>query len=339
MARQGLLPEESMNDAVMMKDFAEAEMMALRIRAKTEIAQDIFLFDLVPLQPGDLPAFTAGSHVLVRTPSGLSRRYSLCNDPADRSRYLIAVKREKAGRGGSVSMAEDTTAGDELLVSPPLNYFPLDDEAASHVLIAGGIGITPILAMMHELKAKGADFRLIYCTRSPETTAFLDELSDPALTGRILVHHDHGDRERSLGIGPLMAERPQGAHVYCCGPRPLMHTVRDATRHWPSSTVHFEDFGTSVSPADGADRPFGVQLARSGVTLEVSVGASILEALRQHGFIVPSSCESGTCGSCRTKLLAGVADHRDFVLDEDEQKNEIMICVSRARSGALTLDI
>jgi phthalate 4,5-dioxygenase reductase subunit len=335
----GVLPEESMTEAAMMKDFADSEMMVLRIRAKTEIAQDIFLFDLVPLQPGDLPAFTAGSHILVRAPNGISRRYSLCNDPADRSRYLIAVKRDAAGRGGSVSMAEDATAGDELLVSPPLNHFPLDHEAASHVLIAGGIGITPILAMIHELKAKGSDLKLIYCSRSPETTAFLEDLSIPALAGRVLVHHDHGDRERSLAIGPLMADRPEGAHVYCCGPRPLMQAVRDATKHWPSSAIHFEDFGTSVTTAPGGDQPFLVRLAKSGRTLEVLPGISILEALRRDGLVVPSSCESGTCGACRTTLLDGVADHRDFVLDDDEQDDAIIICVSRAKSGTLTLDI
>ncbi|HLZ67009.1 MAG TPA: PDR/VanB family oxidoreductase [Aliidongia sp.] len=328
-----------MADAVTMKDFAESEMMPLRLHAKTEIAQDIFLFELAPREPGDLPAFTAGSHILVRAPNRLSRRYSLCNDPADRSRYLIAVKREAAGRGGSVSMAEDTAVGDELLVSPPLNYFALDPDAASHVLIAGGIGITPMLAMMRELKAKGADFRLIYCSRSPETTAFLEDLSDPAFAGRILVHHDHGDRERSLAIGPLMAVRPEGAHVYCCGPRPLMQAVRDVTRHWPSTAVHFEDFGTSVSAAPGGDQPFSVRLAKSGRTVEVPAGVSILEALRRDDVVVPSSCESGTCGACRTTLLEGIGDHRDFVLDEDEQDDAIMICVSRAKCGTLTLDI
>ena len=316
-----------------------SRMMSLTIRRKEEIALDIFLFELAPGEPGDLPAFTAGSHLLVRAPNGIERRYSLCNAPTDRARYLIAVKREPDGGGGSASMVRDTTVGRTLLVAPPLNYFPLTDDARRHVLIAGGIGITPVRAMMHELAAKGADFRLIYCTRSPETTAFLDELSDPALAGRVLIHHDHGDRARSLALGPMLADRPDGAHVYCCGPRPLMQAVRDAAKHWPSSAVHFEDFGTSVRPADGADGAFLVRLAKDGRTVEVPAGISILEALRRQGISVPSSCESGTCGSCRTRLLAGEADHRDFVLDDDEQEGEIMICVSRARSETLTLDV
>jgi len=325
--------------SVATNDFDASEMAPVTIRRKDEIAQDIFLFELAPQDARDLPAFTAGSHLLVRTPNGLARRYSLCNAPSDRTRYLIAVKREPAGAGGSLSMVQDTAVGDELLVSAPLNYFPLASDASCHVLIAGGIGITPMRAMMHELGQHGADFRLIYCTRAREMTAFLDELADPALSGRVLVHHDYGDRDRSLAIAPLVAERPDGAHVYCCGPRPLMQAVRDVTKHWPSNTVHFEDFGTSAHPEQGPDGPFAVRLARSRRTLEVPAGVSILEALRRDGFQAPSSCESGTCGSCRTRLLDGAADHRDFVLDDDEQENEIMICVSRARSGLLTLDL
>jgi phthalate 4,5-dioxygenase reductase component len=322
-----------------MSEFDDSKIMSLTIRRKEEIAQDIFLFELARPEPGDLPAFTAGSHLLVRAPNGIERRYSLCNAPADRARYLIAVKWEADGRGGSSSMVRDTAVGETLRVSPPLNYFPLAEEALSHVLIAGGIGITPMRAMMRELIAKGADFRLIYCTRSPETTAFLDELSNPILAGRVLIHHDHGDRERSLAIGPMMVDRPAGAHVYCCGPRPLMQAVRDVTKHWPSAAVHFEDFGTSAAPADGANGAFLVRLEKDGRIIEVPAGMSILEALRRDGITVPSSCESGTCGSCRTRLLEGAADHRDFILDDDEQEREIMICVSRAQSGMLTLDI
>jgi phthalate 4,5-dioxygenase reductase subunit len=328
-----------MAESEMANGFDASEMMPLTIWRKTEIARDIFLFELGPREPGDLPGFTAGSHLLVQAPNGIARRYSLCNAPSDRGRYLIAVKRDPAGRGGSLSMAQDTAVGDVLLVSPPLNYFPLSDDAASHVLIAGGIGITPMRAMLHELIARRADFRLIYCTRSPEATAFRQELSDPALAGRIRVHHDHGDPKHSLAVRPLLADRPEGAHVYCCGPRPLMQAVRDAANHWPSATVHFEDFGTSAVPGEGADRPFLVRLAKSGTILDVPVGVSILDALRREGIAVPSSCESGTCGSCRTRLLDGTADHRDFVLDDDEQEGEIMICVSRARSGMLTLDV
>ena len=317
----------------------EAEMMSLEVRRKTGIAQDIIQFELVRPDRSALPPFTAGSHLLVMTPNGLSRRFSLCNAPSERDRYAIAVKREAAGAGGTISMVDDVAVGSRLDVSPPLNYFPLAAEATGYLLIAGGIGITPVLSMMHELIAKKADFRLVYCTRSPETTAFLDQLSAPELSGRVLIHHDNGDRERALEIGPIVATRAGETHLYCCGPRPMMQAVRDQTKHWPHEAVHFEDFGTSAHPEETGEKVFSVRLARSGVTVDVPAGVSILAALRDRGVSVPSSCESGTCGTCRTTLLSGTAEHRDFVLDGDEQDKEIMICVSRAISPELVLDL
>jgi phthalate 4,5-dioxygenase reductase subunit len=319
--------------------------MSLLVQSKTEIARDIFLFDLVSPNEANavLPPFTAGSHLLVQTPNGLARRYSLCNSPSERNRYVIAVKRDAAGGGGSVSLVDGVQAGDRLHVSAPLNYFPLAAEASSHLLIAGGIGITPALAMLRHLNEQNADFRLIYCSRSPETTAFLDELSAPEFAGRVRVHHDYGDRERSLDIAPLVAERNGETHIYCCGPRPLMEAVRAQTKHWPHAAVHFEDFGTSAatSPVGGVpgEQEFTVKLARSGKVVAVPSGVSILAALREEGMSLPSSCESGTCGACRTGLLEGEAEHRDFVLDDDEMESEIMICVSRAKSGQLVLDL
>jgi phthalate 4,5-dioxygenase reductase subunit len=328
-----------MSTSIEMKEPGDDEMMSLEVRRKTEIAQQIFLFELAPADQQELPAFSAGSHLLVQTPSGLARRYSLCNAPSERHRYVIAVKRDAEGGGGSRSMVDDVAVGDRLRVSPPMNYFPLAADASSHLLIAGGIGITPILAMARELVEKKADFKIIYCSRSPETTAFLDELAAPELAGRVLVHHDHGDRARSLALAPLLAQRADGAHVYCCGPRPLMQAVRDVSKHWPFAAVHFEDFGTSAQPQPDGEKSFSVHLARNGATVEVPPGISILEALRRSGIAVPSSCESGTCGSCRTGLLEGVAEHRDFVLDDDEHDQAIMICVSRACSEQLVLDV
>jgi phthalate 4,5-dioxygenase reductase subunit len=319
--------------------------MSLLVQSKTEIAQDIFLFELVSPNKAnpELPPFTAGSHVLVLTPRGLSRRYSLCNSPSERHRYVIAVKRDAAGGGGSVSLVDSVRAGERLHVSAPLNYFPLADEASSHLLIAGGIGITPALAMMRDLSEKKADFKLIYCSRSPETTAFLDVLATPEFAGRVQVHHDYGDRAQSLDIAPLVAERFGETHLYCCGPRPLMEAVRAQTKHWPHAAVHFEDFGTSASnsPIGGVagEQEFTVQLAKSGGSVVVPSGVSILAALREQGMSLPSSCESGTCGACRTGLVSGEVEHRDFVLDDDEMESEIMICVSRAKGGELVLDL
>jgi phthalate 4,5-dioxygenase reductase component len=314
-------------------------MIPLRVVAKTCIATDVFLFELAHRDGAPLPAFSGGAHVTVLTPNGLTRRYSLCSDPARNDHYLLAVKRERQGQGGSASMIDQVQSGDELLSTAPRNDFALDHEASSHLLIAGGIGITPILSMVRELQSRGAEFQLIYLTRSPEFTAFREELRSPDLDGRVLLHHDDGDASRALDLSPWLAQPREGLHVYCCGPRGLMHSVHEQTRHWPHGSVHFEDFGTSEPPQAVHDRPFTVKLALSGVTVAVPAGVSILEALRREGFAVPSSCESGTCGTCRTGLVSGVAEHRDYVLCDDEQASEIMICVSRAVSPQLELDL
>jgi phthalate 4,5-dioxygenase reductase subunit len=313
-----------------------SEMILRRVTRVERIAEDIHLFELRDPAGADLPEFTAGSHVSVRVPNGLLRKYSLCNDPAERVRYVIAVKREAGGRGGSESLIGDVVAGSEVPVSVPVNNFALAKGSGGHLLIAGGIGITPIMAMIRHLTATGGRFKVYYCTRSPAMTAFRDELTTPALRGKVTIHHDQGDLAQALDLWPIV-EKPQGQHLYCCGPRGLMQAVRDMTGHWSPSAVHFEAF-TDAAESKPDDRPFTVRLARSGDIVEVPVGVTILEALRAHGLDVPSSCESGTCGTCRTGLIAGEADHRDLVLADDEHDRNIMVCVSRARSAELVID-
>ena len=318
---------------------AAAPMMPLRIARAFTAADGIRSFELVAAAGGLLPAFTAGSHIKVRVPNGELRKYSLCNDPGERHRYLITVKRELAGRGGSVSLVDGTRDGDIVPGSAPDNAFPLVDAASRHLFIAGGIGITPIRSMICALRAPtNTPWTLYYLTRSPETTAFLDELRSPELCRNVLIHHDYGDPAQSFDLWPALEHCPPGTHLYCCGPRELMEAVRDMTGHWPHSNVHFESFTEGGSPRPD-DRPFVVRLARSGRAFEVPVGKTILEILRNSGCNVASSCESGTCGTCRTPLLAGVADHRDMVLLPEEMTGQIMICVSRARSGELVLDL
>jgi phthalate 4,5-dioxygenase reductase subunit len=314
-------------------------MTPFRVVRKALIAEGVHLFELADAEGRSLPAFSAGAHVTLLTPNGMTRRYSLCNGPRERERYVIAVKREAQGQGGSASVVDGVQVGDVVQVSAPSNHFALDPQAMSVLLIAGGIGITPILAMALQLQAQDADFRLVYLTRSPAAAPFLDLLSAPALAGRVLVHHDEGEPARSLNLAPLLAEQAPGAQLYCCGPRALMHAVRDHSRHWPPAAVHFEDFGHADVPAPLLDRAFEVALVRAGITVAVPAGVSILAALRRHHVVVPSSCESGTCGTCRTGLVSGVAEHRDFVLDDDEQRQAIMICVSRALSPRLELDL
>lgn len=316
----------------------EVAMTRLRVERTERIAQDVHLVEFVHPDGANLPEFTPGAHVHVRAPNGLMRRYSLCNDPAERDRYAIAVKREAEGGGGSASLVDDAKVGDLLPVSAPRNDFALRGNPVSYLFIAGGIGITPILSMVRHLRGMGGKpFKLYYLTRSPEQTAFLGELTAPELRGKIVVHHDGGDPDRAFDLWPVL-ERPKGAHVYCCGPRGLMQAVRDMTGHWSSASVHFEDFGAGKK-ALVEDTPFTVRLARGGEAIPVPAGVSILEALRANGHRVPYSCESGTCGSCRTGLVEGEADHRDLVLSEAERASSIMVCVSRARSPELVLDL
>ena len=312
-------------------------MMSLRVTRNDRIADDIHMLEFRDAGGRPLPEFSAGAHIEIQVPNGLLRKYSLCNNPAERDRYLVAVKREANGHGGSTNLVDNVKAGDQLLVAPPVNDFELPPRAQDFLFIAGGIGITPIMAMIRQLRTEGKRFRLFYCTRSPETTAFRDELSAPEFKDSVTIHYDQGDPANSLDLRPILAERKNREHLYCCGPRPLMEAVRQMTDRWSSAAVHFEAF-SDADTHKPTDKPFKVRLARSGAVVEVPATKTILEALREHGLEVPSSCETGTCGTCRTKLIAGAADHRDLVLAEHERADTIMICVSRARTDEITID-
>lgn len=312
---------------------------ALVVTEKDEVATGIFRFELRDPEGGKLTPFTAGAHVTVRVPSGGNRNYSLSNDPQETDRYVIAVKRDAMGRGGSISMADELHVGSRIEVAEPRNEFELSERARNFVFVAGGIGITPILSMMRYLTSTaGPRFKLYYLTRSPEMTAFLEELVSSEWQSQVVVHHDYGDLAKAYDFWPVFERPGSGTHVYCCGPRPLMDCVRDMTGHWPQGSVHFESFGVDQSLA-AENKPFKVKLEKSGQSFEIPRDRSILEILRDNGIRAPSSCESGTCGSCRTKLCSGDAEHRDMVLTEDEKSSQIMICVSRAKSEELVLDL
>lgn len=314
----------------------EPDFFKLRVVRKEAVAHGIYLFELRHPDSAPLPAFTPGSHLTVEVPSGVRRNYSLCSDPADNSVWQIAVKRDERGRGGSISMADDVQAGQLLSVSAPRNNFELASHAAESIFVAGGIGITPVLAMMRHLQRTNADFKLYYCTRDAASTAFIPELQSE-FAGKVQIHHDHGDIDQALDLWPVF-EKPTAAHVYCCGPKGLMDSVEDMSGHWPSGSVHFESFGVDAK-AYAENTPFSVRLEKSGKTVEVSAEQTILEALRSTGLRVASSCESGTCGTCKTRLLAGEAEHRDMVLADEEKADHIMVCVSRAKSPELVLDL
>ncbi|MGU7774237.1 PDR/VanB family oxidoreductase [Burkholderia sp. MR1-5-21] len=313
--------------------------LRLKIASKEKIARDIWRFELTDPQRAPLPSFDAGANLTVVVPNGARRSYSLCNDSRERDRYVIAVKRDSHGRGGSISFVDDTAGGDVMDVSLPRNEFQLDDRAKSFILVAGGIGITPMLSMARQLRAEGLrSFKLYYLARDPEGTAFLDELGSDDWRSDVKIHHDHGDPSKAFDFWPVFERPKSAAHVYCCGPQALMDTVRDMTGHWPSGTVHFESFGASNANVH-QNAPFTVRLARSGTSFGVPANRSILDVLRDANVRVPSSCESGTCGSCRTGLCSGDADHRDLVLRDDEKESQIMVCVSRAKSAELVLDL
>lgn len=311
----------------------EPDFSSLLVQDKTQVAKDIWYFKLVHPQGHALPDFKAGAHITVQTPAGQRRNYSLCNDPAETSYCEIGIKLERSGRGGSQSMIDQVHVGDLLSVSLPKNDFELLDPAHEVIFIAGGIGVTPLLAMarqMSRLKNKGGTghFRFYYCARDAEGAAFMPELQALQNAGEVSFHFDGGNPDAGLDFWPLL-EKPSQAHIYCCGPQGLMDAVKDMSGHWPQGRVHFESFGANAAQ-QASNSPFQVKLSQSQTVLQVAENESILEALRKAGRHVPSSCESGTCGSCKTSLVSGQVDHRDFVLTDSEKSNQIMVCVSRA---------
>ncbi len=310
-------------------------LIRLTIAGKRRLTPDIWEFTLTAADGAPLPPFEPGAHIGVETPSGAMRQYSLVNDGRAPDRYVIALKREPESRGGSRSMVEETEVGGLLRADAPANSFPLA-EAPGYLLIAGGIGIAPVRAMADRLDEEGRPFRLIYCTRSAAESAYLDEIR-ARFGARLTVHRDGGDPDAFYDFWDDFAE-PRDIRVYCCGPKPLMEEVRAVSGHWPEGRVQFEDF-KPVEAVRPDDRPFEVVLHRTGRTVAVPADLPILEALRGAGIRVPSSCESGVCGTCKTGLIAGEADHRDRVLMDEERGEFIMLCVSRAKSGALSLDL
>lgn len=311
------------------------EQIRMRVDARRNLTPSIAEFTLVPVAGDALPRFDPGAHVTVETPSGAMRRYSLVNDGADPGAYVVAIKREPDSRGGSASMHDDATVGTELNIEVPENDFPLTD-VKKYLLIAGGIGITPIYSMARYLDKKGKMLRIIYVSRSAEESAYLDELMKD-FEGRIIVHHDEGNPNAVYDFWDDLVA-PRATHVFCCGPKPLMEEIKALSGHWPEGRIHFEDF-KPVDVVRADDVAFEVELKKSGKTITVPEDRSILEALRDAGFATSSSCESGTCGTCKTRLLEGEADHRDMALMEEEKAHQIMICVSRAKSGRLVLDL
>jgi ferredoxin-NADP reductase len=287
---------------------------------------------------GELPGWTPGAHVDLVLSDDLTRQYSLCGDPAERSAWQVAVLQEPDGRGGSAFVHDKLSTGTTVRVRGPRNHFPLEP-ATRYLFIAGGIGITPIVPMLGAATAAGADWQLVYGGRTAASMAFVEQLRTTHGEERVVLRPQ--DEHGLLDLDSLLGEPADGTLVYCCGPGPLLDAVEQRCASWPSGSLHTERFTPKEQGEPVLSGTFEVELAQSGTTLSVPPDRSILEVLEDAGIQVLSSCQEGTCGTCETVVLAGTVDHRDSLLtDEEMAANDTMfICVSRAACPRLVLDL
>lgn len=314
--------------------------LSLRVTRMEWAATDVLELELRDPGGADLPSYTPGAHLDLKLPNGLTRSYSLKGDPDRRDRYVVGVGLDAGSRGGSAYVHRTLRVGDMLPVAGPRNHFPLAEDAAQSVLIAGGIGVTPMVCMARRLAALGRPCRFHYAVRSADRAAFLDELR--ALPIELRLHID-AEAGGPLDLGEALAGVGAGAHAYCCGPKGMMAAFEAATADWDAGRVHVEYFTPkeiAPLPADEGGA-VSVECRRSGKTVQVPAGLSIASALKSAGIRVETSCEDGICGTCETRVLDGVPLHRDSVLTRAEQDagRSMMICVSRCRGDRLVLDI
>ncbi len=314
---------------------AAGALLRTRLTAIRYAAAGIHLYEFTPLEGGALPAFAAGAHVDLHLPNGLVRQYSLCNDPRETHRYVVGIKKDPKSRGGSSYVHDQLKVGAVVSLGTPRNHFELQEEARHTVLVAGGIGVTPIACMVQRLRALGASFEVHYSVRQREDAAFLDVLSGPELH----LHVDAEQGGRPLPLADIVARTAQDVHLYCCGPAPMLDAFEAAAGGRPQFHVHLERFA-AATPAAAAGG-FTVQLARSGRSVFVAQGCTILDTLRAEGVAVQASCEQGICGSCETRVLAGTPDHRDSLLSEEERRENkvMMVCCSGSKEATLVLDL
>lgn len=315
--------------------------LKVRVAGKVSEADGISSFELVSVDGTPLPPFDAGAHIDVHLRDGLVRQYSLCNPPHERHRYQIAVLRDPSSRGGSTAMHDEIEAGHVITISAPKNHFPLEPAGRS-LLFAGGIGVTPLLAMAEALSAAGADFEMHYNVRSPERTAFRERIANAPYAARVHLHFDSGDAAQKLDVAKVLGAPRPDTHIYVCGPGGYIDHVLGAASAlgWPPAQVHREYF--SAVPVDEAgDTAFDVKLATSGKVFTIPVGRTVVEVLAENGIDIPVSCEQGVCGTCLTRVLEGVPDHRDVYLTDEERaaNDQFTPCCSRSKSAMLSLDL
>ena len=325
-------------------DFSDADEtgraaeLRLRVTEKSKTAEDVVNLKLESIK-GALPTFQPGAHIDLHLQNGLIRQYSLTNGPAETSQYSIGVKREPDSRGGSTAIHDTVAVGDVIAASAPRNNFPLRRDALKTVLIAGGIGITPLLSMAQTLHKMNLDFELHYFVRSDGQIAFRDKLA--ALGASVNLHKGLSPDQTEGALKKIAKDPGFANHMYICGPGPMLSIARATAQAagWTDDAVHFEYFKNETEIDTSAE--FTIELARSAMTLEVPAGRSILEVLRDNGIKMPSSCEQGACGTCKVDLIEGEALHQDVYLNESEKSrgDTIITCISRAKSDRLILDL
>jgi vanillate O-demethylase ferredoxin subunit len=315
--------------------------LRMRIARRVDEADGIRSYELVPADGAPLPPFTAGAHVDVHLGPGLVRQYSLCNAPHERHRYVIGVLREPQSRGGSVALHERFHEGAEVEIGAPRNQFALREGRHFSVLFAGGIGITPLLAMAEHLHGEGLPFALHYSVRSPQRAAFRRRLEEAPFASSVHLHV--ASEGTHVDVAAVLAQCPPGTHLYVCGPAGYIAHVLDTARSlgWGDDRLHREYFGAVPdAPAEG-EQPFDVRIASTGATYTVPPGRSVVQVLHEQGVDVPVSCEQGICGTCLTRVLEGIPDHRDLYQAEEEQaaNDHFTPCCSRSKSPVLVLDL
>jgi len=318
------------------------ETFKVKVKNIKQEVEEIKSFILVNQNGNALPAFSAGAHIDIHTPSGIIRQYSLCNGPDEKDHYMLAIKKEPESRGGSKFMHEVVQEGDVLTISAPRNNFKLKDDADKYLLLAGGIGVTPILSMAKQLLAEGKSFEFHYFTRSKALTAFQNYLFGNSIKDFIHFQYALEPDDLSAYLRKLLGKRPENGHLYLCGPRPFMDLVEQtASATWKADSVHLEYFSAESTSLSGSETAFEVKLAKSGQSFVVPEGKTIIEVLAENGFPTDTSCEQGVCGTCLTGVLEGIPDHKCAYLMDDEKDagDKIMICVSGAKTKTLVLDL
>ena len=320
------------------------KLLHLKIKQIRQEASGIHSFELVSEDGKTLPPFDAGSHIDLHLPSGAIRQYSLSNDPVETYHYVVGVLRDEQGRGGSKEVHQAFRVGDSLSVSNPRNHFQLDESAKRVILLAGGIGITPLKSMGHRLKSLGIPFELHYCARTQDNIAFSQELQKLSDSGEVQFHLDGGIPGNGLNIAEMINELEAGSHLYYCGPAGFMMACAQAAKERSDLHVHFEHFKAPEKEGGQAEvmedkSELAIQIQSTGQKIALSRSESLIDVLAKLGVKVSTSCQSGLCGTCKTRYISGDVEHGDCILSDAEHSEYLTPCISHIKSGTLVLDL